>query len=370
MLRELTIENYRCFEKLHVKDLAQVNLIVGKNNVGKTSFLEAVYLYVSQGDPKAFLEILSSRERTHEHHLNDRTAIPDNYYAIGTLFHQSVWSPQINQNGSGPAWFSIKSDLGIHVDVGISVYGGKQEFPRPQQPSFILTCQYFSESPNTASEKTITFPILQSKEIDSWGLRNPIINAQHYISPQPSQFIEANGLEFGMLHHLWDSIALTPEEDEVKEAMKILVKDLDRIGFIGSQPSLSGIKIRLNGQSTPIPLSSFGDGMRRILGIAISLSGAKSGCLIIDEIDTGLHYNAQTDMWRLVLETAKRLNVQVFATTHSWDCIAAFQAALAEMEDQSIGKLIRLDARGDQLRAIEYDAEDLEITVAQGIEVR
>jgi predicted ATPase len=174
----------------------------------------------------------------------------------------------------------------------------------------------------------------------------------------------------GVKRRFWDEVNLTPEEDDVVKAMQLLEPRIQRIGLVSRPSSINAIKLRLLGEPHPIPLSRLGDGMRRLFGIAIALTVSKSGYLIIDKIDTGLHYNAQTDMWRLVLETAKRLNVQVFATTHSWDCIAAFQSAMEEMEDPTIGKLVRLDARSNQLRAIEYDAEDLEVTVSHGIEVR
>ncbi|MEL7011141.1 MAG: AAA family ATPase [Cyanobacteria bacterium J06648_1] len=113
-----------------------------------------------------------------------------------------------------------------------------------------------------------------------------------------------------------------------------------------------------------------GEGMYRILAMAMSLVTSENGVLLVDEIETGLHYEAQTDMWRLILETAKELNVQVFATTHSWDCIAAYQEALSQVEDKSIGKLFRLDSKYGKLRAVEYDADDLDIAVRKGIEVR
>jgi predicted ATP-dependent endonuclease of OLD family len=186
----------------------------------------------------------------------------------------------------------------------------------------------------------------------------------------PYCMIESRGLGFTTLRRLWDEVNLTAEEEDVVRAMQLLEPRIQRIGLVSRPNSINAIKLRLLDESNPISLSRLGDGMRRLFGIAMALSVSKSGYLIIDEIDTGLHYNAQTDMWRLVLETAERLNVQVFATTHSWDCIAAFQSALAEMEDQNIGKLIRLDARGEKLRAVEYKAEELEIAVSHGIEVR
>jgi len=133
---------------------------------------------------------------------------------------------------------------------------------------------------------------------------------------------------------------------------------------------MNTIKLKLKDQTELVPLSSMGDGMNRILTLAMALVSTEKGVLLIDEIETGLHYEAQLDMWRLVLKTAQDLDVQVFATTHSWDCIAAFKEALQELEDQSVAKLFRLDSKYGKLRAVEYDAEEIRIAVNQGVEVR
>jgi AAA domain, putative AbiEii toxin, Type IV TA system/AAA domain len=367
MLRELTIENYRCFEKLHVKDLAQVNLIVGKNNVGKTSFLEAVYLYVSKADPKALLEILSAREQTYEQLLQGGDSPTTHHYQVGDLFHVDRHT-QKSQD-----YFLIESDLKLRADVhhlslvfqfGNALIDFSQ--PTPLQPS------------NSADWRLVSLG-LEGNLSDS----QPIILSQSFlhdhidqskIAAEKSKYayclIENRGLGFTALRRFWDEVNLTPEEEDVVKAMQLLEPRIQRIGLVSRPNSINAIKLRLLDEANPISLSRLGDGMRRLFGIAMALSVSKSGYLIIDEIDTGLHYNAQIDMWRLVLETAKRLNVQVFATTHSWDCIAAFQSALEEMEDPTIGKLIRLDARGEKLRAVEYKAEELEIAVSHGIEVR
>lgn len=104
--------------------------------------------------------------------------------------------------------------------------------------------------------------------------------------------------------------------------------------------------------------------------LAMSAVNVENGFLLIDEIDTGLYYEVQADMWRLILETAQRLDVQVFATTHSWDCVSAFQEALGNVKNSEIGKLFRLDMKYGKIRAVEYLAEDLKIALQQNIEVR
>jgi AAA15 family ATPase/GTPase len=113
-----------------------------------------------------------------------------------------------------------------------------------------------------------------------------------------------------------------------------------------------------------------GDGMYRILTLALPLVNCENGALFVDEIDTGLHYKALTQMWRLVIETAKRLNVQIFATTHSWDCLVAFHKALTETSATELGSVFRLECKDDQIKYVSYSGDKLAVAIEHDIEVR
>jgi len=112
-----------------------------------------------------------------------------------------------------------------------------------------------------------------------------------------------------------------------------------------------------------------GEGMNRMLGIALSLATARDGLLLVDEIESGLHYSVQPDMWRLVFQMAGRLNVQVFATSHSWDSIDAFQQAAQEDAEEQ-GVLVRLERKQDTIVPVFFSEQDLEIVTRRQIEVR
>ena len=107
--------------------------------------------------------------------------------------------------------------------------------------------------------------------------------------------------------------------------------------------------VRLKGGLSSVPLRSLGDGMTRLFEVAVGLSGAGSRAFLVDEIDTGLHYTALEQVWRLVFSLAADLDVQVFATTHSWECIAAFQRAA--QADPAEGVLVRLEKIDDTILA-------------------
>lgn len=115
-----------------------------------------------------------------------------------------------------------------------------------------------------------------------------------------------------------------------------------------------------------IPIGSMGDGIWRLLGVALALTSARGGVLLIDEIDTGLHYSVLVDMWRLVFKTACSLDVQVFATTHSRDCYEAL-ASVTEAGRTEIS-LQRIE-RG-RLDAIAFTEVEIQQAAERGLEVR
>ncbi len=106
-----------------------------------------------------------------------------------------------------------------------------------------------------------------------------------------------------------------------------------------------------------------------MFGVALALANSKDGFLVIDEVENGIHHSIQRDFWKMVLREAYENNVQVFATTHSGDCVRGFAQAAAESEEVE-GSLIRLHRKNEEVRAIEYSESDLKIVAEQGIEVR
>jgi AAA15 family ATPase/GTPase len=95
---------------------------------------------------------------------------------------------------------------------------------------------------------------------------------------------------------------------------------------------------------------------------------APRGWLLVDEIENGIHYSIQPQLWEFIVQLSNRLNVQVFATTHNWDCITAFQQATRGHESE--GMLIRLQWRNGLVQAVEFTEAELAIATRQSIEVR
>ena len=126
---------------------------------------------------------------------------------------------------------------------------------------------------------------------------------------------------------------------------------------------------KVKGKDYPVTLRSLGDGAVRCFAVALSLANSSGGFLLIDEVENGIHHSVQPKFWKMVLQTAQRNNVQVLATTHSWDCVKGFAEAAAELEEVE-GVLVRLERHEGKLRAVEYSERNLKAAAKYGIEVR
>lgn len=377
LIRDLTIKGYRCFEDFSMDGLTRVNLLVGNNNSGKTSFLEAVYLLVNQPisleQKPTLFEILENRGEFKQIILSDPLK-PHNLDA-NKLSLQYVFDYICHRRDNGEQSQSVTIKTRENRDLALLIQVSDQlsRFFFDEVDVNGKFTKQWNYSLNYKSEEFLNLFIRKKK--DSKTLSPLSSETKFYkeqsinIDPCPIVFQSKHSVNNEKLFSTWDRITLTPKEDILIEALKIIEPRIQRLGVTMSEIPKK-VLVKLHNKSWPVPLNSMGDGMSRILTLTMALVSTEKGVLLVDEIETGLHYEAQLDMWRLVLKTAQDLDVQVFATTHSWDCIAAFKEALQELEDQSIAKLFRLDSKYGKLRAVEYDAEDINIAVEQGIEVR
>ena len=353
ILPSLEIHNFRAFDSLKIQRLGRVNLIVGKNNVGKSSVLEAIRLYANRGIPSTIWEILGMRDKPLLTSINSNIETDDLFDSLKYLFYGY---PDVQLDSGtiriGPLK-SLDDMLSITMDwtsttPGTNLYPGDLLFPG-EFPVFKVSL---------GTKSTISYALNTSRPPKTI---KPEINCI---------FVSPDGLNRKIVSTLWDNVDLTSMEHEVRSSLSIITPGLEGISFIGNTATSERVPIvRIAGIKERMPIRNLGDGMQRMLGIALALVNAKDGVLLIDEIENGLHYSVQPDVWRLIFRVARNLNIQVFATTHSWDCIDAFQKAALE-DDKSEGLLIRLEVKRSGLRVTLFDEEMLSVATRERIEVR
>jgi AAA domain, putative AbiEii toxin, Type IV TA system/AAA ATPase domain len=332
MIRSLTVNGYRGFPKFAMKGLGRINLLVGRNNTGKTTLLEALHLLWSANDLGPLWQTLARRgEQPVPEIVSGR---PFQFEVeIGHLFtgHQVSFGSEFyieaaNDSPPRSVTFQIAE-------------------PKPQENPALFNMLTSQDPSGVGMVLKISSPKMNTQVIPlsrRGALRNDIYN-QAAISVRsgkrtipPIEYIATESLNVPALQQIWNDVALKPEEDLVLRALRFIDPKIERVAplispFVGSR---GGFVLRREHEDR-VPIGSFGDGIWRLFSLAVSLSKAKSGMLLIDEIDTGLHYTVMTDMWRFVDEVSRDFNIQVFATTHSYDCVHSLAAICRDVPDSN-----------------------------------
>ncbi|MDX1970798.1 MAG: AAA family ATPase, partial [Planctomycetaceae bacterium] len=376
LLRDLTIENYRSFDKYRLDNLARVNLLVGDNNCGKTSVLEAVRIFLVP-DADSVIDVQLNRD--------DRSiggivpaGVDPNFPNVGvaTLFYGDYSGlaelgysrlrayPKISIQGSIDVntASTIKSSRIVELFFDVSPLLDMSS--NGNRTILEFTHLVVQTTEDRSRKRTVFAPVaIPSSRITCRGPWNAQgFSARHNLYTIPQQ-----GTDFRRFIEVWSKLVESEMKRYAIHSLKVIIPDLDDVEILPAAASRADVLIRRSQRRDT--LASLGAGSSNVLAIGALLAASQAGCLIIDEIDTGLHYSRLPDMWRMVIQSAKDLDVQVFATTHSLDCIRGLAAAVRDDESFSDEVAIfRIDRRTDT--AVRFDGDELQTVVNHEIEVR
>ena len=359
--------------------LGRINLFVGTNNCGKTSVLEAINILVSQGRPEALWSALKNRG---EDWFIDNSRIlrRDRELDVCHLFngHELDLGSTFEISGT-------RNHQKAKVSAEIVERDPNEDMAFPEENMSSRQTSLFDtgeDEREAGGDRGLALRLAWDGEpsyIQQFplSLNGGVFANTRYRKPDnvpPSRLITTEAINGADVVSLFESIVLTPEEEIVIDTLKSIEPTIERIASISAFRRFSrfdrgGLVVKLRDHPKRIPIGSMGDGIWRLLGIALALVEVRGGTLLIDEIDTGLHYSVMQDMWRLVLTTSERLNVQVFATTHSRDCFESLSAiSRSDVEAESRVSIQRIE-RGKN-KAVAFSEQEIVIAAERSIEVR
>lgn len=382
MLENLAIENFRGFRRLTIDRLGRVNLIVGKNSIGKTTLLEAVWLYAARMRPEAIQQLLLEREEfLSEQDPEAREVEVD----VRALFHGRA----ARQGREGVIVVGPVSDENEQVTLSLpqAEHGGISE---PGAPS----CREAGEGAEAAgSPDFASFIVTHHGERQYYPARlgpwsRSSTSSRSRMAGALPPLLRAGGVDDEVVGRWWDAVALTESEEKVMSFLRLLVP-IARVTLVESPKRLSKrvFVVRLKEEKSPQPLKSLGDGVERMFRTVLALEYARRSLgepqvetlqqkqwtprnlLLIDEVESGIHYAALRDYWKMIFALSRELDVQIFATTHSWDCVQGFQEAAVDNQ-KCEGVLVGLESAGGKHRAVTFTEEELSIVTRENIEVR
>ena len=379
MLRTLELQGYRGFESFRLSGLKRVNLLVGKNNCGKTAILEAMDFLVSRGDPSVLARSARRRGETGLQEIAEPPGsnLHDLHPDVSHLFFGRRMEPGVSLRiSSNEAFGRVLVELLSLPDVenemddrGTGMTPQTPLFDDESDPGSVLGLRISGDVPDRVPILPVTDGglLLPSRYVRFRRSRSSIASGA-----PPVGFLTQDSLDPASMGVIWDKVLSEGREPEVIAAMKLLESDLDSIHFLTSgahRRTSGGILAGFGKNGRRVPLGSLGDGMRRLLALSLSLVRTGNGFLLIDEIDTGLHFSVMEEMWKLVVTTALRSNIQVVATTHSYDCIQGLDALLVSAPELAPEVSVQKIERSLPA-AVNLDAAEIQVAVRQGIEVR
>ena len=365
----LELNNFRSFKTLTLNGLTRINLLVGPNNCGKTSVLEAAEILLSAGNPRTLWRSLARRNERllSSVETTQPSTRPVRELDVSHLFHghRLTQGSRLVIRGRNGTPLSVAYEI-VPAYAADNDYQAELPLASTVDPGQLSALAIHDDIER--GEARAVVPLSPSGGLSLEPLRRLWSSKWRDIT-QPINFIGTEGIETYELSRAWDDIVLTPEESQVIQALQIIEPDIERLAFVADSGASSSIFIKLKGSDARLPLGSMGDGVKRLLALAITMVRSAGGYLLFDEIDTGLHYSIMSEMWRLVVQTAKRLNIQIFVTTHSQDCVYAL-AWLYEQNPELAKEisLHRID-RGEPT-TVAYSAREIEAAARHHLEVR
>ncbi len=382
MLNSLEIKNFRSLESFQVKKLGQVNLIVGKNNSGKSSVLEALRIYAGSAN-RGLLENIA-----HGHNEKYRLNEDEEQNAFDTAlpFEDLFTGRKFPENDNGIVIGEV-SDIAKSLSINHAFLVEEEETTTDEQGEETTRTRRITINKSELSD--FEYPakdvliIARDKHAFIVDFARSGIPPRRF-SPEidiiPCSVIPTQFISMDELAKEWDAISLTDGENIVKEALRIVLPEFEDLTFVDDtsyrvrkgQRRLA--KVKISNLPRPVPLNSLGDGMLRILQLVLKVFSAKGGFLLIDEFENGLHYSVQEKVWALLFKLSKELDIQIFATTHSWDCIESFSKMAVKNKNIEgvlfrVGKSIRDSEKGRVIATV-FDEEQLYSITQSDVEVR
>jgi AAA15 family ATPase/GTPase len=307
-LREITINNFKTFDDFKIDGLTQINLISGKNNVGKTTFLESCYINLVSHDIEHYISSFIKR---------GSLEIYDGFRNRKNLDKICINS-NINQTA-----VNVEAD-----SIIIEVNGVSKTYPRYEMTK-----------------------LMENIAVDSSNIN----------------FIPSFPINNDSLSFLFSRIQIARKKDLVNNSLaENFDENIVEFDFILGEPKL----FVLNREKGWVPLSEFGEGIKRFLSIICAIWASQDGACFIDEIEDGIHYLHYKKLWQIIFNTTKEANCQIFASTHSKEMIENYykEAKNLEMKEISFTTLVR--DKKNNIKAITYDFDWFIHEMSQNHEVR
>lgn len=344
MFTSATIGNFRGIERLTVEGLGRVNLIIGKNNSGKTALMESLLVAAFPAEAGQVVAIIQG--------LRMPGALLGDF--------DDFWRP-VFRSGNAERGFSVvaKTAKGEQSSVAMN---------RSAHAPMVTTSDLLAPS-KWMLEYWVATPgqVLHSHAITGGpqGVDLPMTA----MSMVRAAWIPTGNLEPGLSIRQFSLLRQQGRDEMVYLLLRQLDEQIQSVELLSLASGQATVFVRVKGEQSLLPLQMMGEGVQRCFNIAVSIAAGEPPLLAVDEIENGLHHSVMKPVWRWMAEVSAKRGIQIFATTHSEECVHAACQAFIDLGDDGL-KVIRLDRQEHQTVAKVYDRDLIAATERMDIEIR
>ena len=348
MIDGITIERLRGIHKCVLDDFGRFNVFLGHNNCGKTTVLEALYLFLGNDNIIGNVNINNLRQLI----VDNDEKYKLNFYNLDTDYpitlsgqydgtkrtakfkYWEEFASSIDVNDIKDKQTALEKDYGLHI-------------------SFVTATGTFESKLILSTNKEKQARAEAPKELGS-----------HINSVYLSSIVGHDNFAV----NFYSEVLKRKKEDKLKAILCEIEPSIKDIVIA------NGLIMVDIGLTQRVPIQVLGDGIRKIFDIVIAMFQCENGVLLIDEMENGFHFQSMPILWRAIIQTAKDLNVQVFATTHNIDTLQAANALLqedayAEMQPLWRAYTLRKFPEGE-LKAYKHTYEQFSYLLNEDREIR
>ncbi|MDP4085110.1 MAG: AAA family ATPase [Bacillota bacterium] len=356
MIKDVVIKNFKSLSNFNVPNLAQINLFGGKNNAGKTTILESLFLLGDRMNPQLMLRQYNWRG------VGEIPLTPDALFA--PIFKDFDLSKSIKiriTNDFGQTE-SLEIEFNNKYNRVVKLQGNEGQINTGSNAIFTnaLALSYRKNEGKAHKANIVLEP--NGIGVEFIDMIAPEINSV-FLASKTHASPHENAVRYGELD-------IQGKTKPIIDYLKVIEPNLNELSSV----ALPNGTVMLYGEigiAKKVPIPYMGDGTSRLLSIILSIMASKNGIVFIDEIENGIHYSALSKVWKIIATLAKEYNCQVFATTHNYECLdAAVNGIPEDMRDKF--KYYRFEKNNDTKKTIanEFSFEVLQTAIENGWEVR
>lgn len=348
---------------MELNNLQKINLLTGDNNSGKTSVLEVISTFGQPDMIRSWYRVSRADNQIEGVSLYERM---NDLFCINGEEKKITYTIETEEECTKVELIAKDSECEMAEKEYFAKMGytlSQEELAAIEDSVLILPQTFFEIKVNEEEKGYVR--IVEGQRRTPLSLKKPDKSYTKnvvYISP----FEHINGMLF--LNDILDN-------PDLYEEMLQILKEFDP-GILSINYDDGGTgrrngyyKILSKENNRALPLTMYGDGMKKAILLMSAVVKAKDGVLLLDEFETAIHTSAMDNVFKWILDTCLKLNVQVFMTSHSKEAIDKVLHCSKELQKDMALYTLYKDEEGNSVRRLDAK-KAIDVAENMGLELR